>query len=59
MPFVNIKLIEGVFSTEQKKEMVQRLTDTMSPSKAKTCAASPGWSSKKSSPGTGASAANR
>jgi len=29
MPFVNVKVIEGVFSTEQKQDMVRRLTDTM------------------------------
>ena len=29
MPFVNVKLIEGVFSTDQKQEIVKRLTDTM------------------------------
>lgn len=29
MPFVNVKLIEGVFSTAQKREMIQKLTDTM------------------------------
>jgi 4-oxalocrotonate tautomerase len=29
MPFVNVKVIEGVFSAEQKQEMVRRLTDTM------------------------------
>ena len=29
MPLVNVKLIEGVFSTEQKHEIVRRLTDTM------------------------------
>jgi 4-oxalocrotonate tautomerase len=29
MPFLNVKLIEGVFSTEQKQEMVRKLTDTM------------------------------
>ncbi len=29
MPLVNVKLIEGVFSTEQKQEIVRRLTDTM------------------------------
>jgi 4-oxalocrotonate tautomerase len=29
MPFVNVKLIEGVFSDEQKGEMIHRLTDTM------------------------------
>lgn len=29
MPFVNVKIIEGVFSAEQKQEMIRRLTDTM------------------------------
>ncbi len=29
MPFVNVKLIEGVFTPQQKQEMVRRLTDTM------------------------------
>ena len=29
MPFVNVKLIEGVFTSEQKHAIVERLTDTM------------------------------
>lgn len=29
MPFINVKLIEGVFSPEQKSEIIRRLTDTM------------------------------
>ena len=29
MPLVNVKVIEGVFTQEQKREMVTRLTDTM------------------------------
>ncbi len=29
MPFVNVKLIEGVFSDTQKHEMIAKLTDTM------------------------------
>ncbi len=29
MPLVNVKLIEGVFTPEQKQEMVPKLTDTM------------------------------
>ena len=29
MPLINVKLIENVFSAEQKHEMVQRLTETM------------------------------
>jgi 4-oxalocrotonate tautomerase len=29
MPLVNIKLIEGVFSPEQKRQMIERVTDAM------------------------------
>jgi 4-oxalocrotonate tautomerase len=29
MPLVNVKLIEGVFDDAQKREMVERLTETM------------------------------
>jgi len=29
MPLVQVKLIEGVFSDAQKREMIQKLTDTM------------------------------
>ena len=29
MPLVNVKLIEGVFTTDQKQAMVERLTDAM------------------------------
>jgi 4-oxalocrotonate tautomerase len=29
MPLINVKLIEGVFNTDQKREIVHRLTDTM------------------------------
>jgi len=29
MPFINVKLIEGVFSDEQKQEIITKLTDTM------------------------------
>jgi len=29
MPFVNVKVIEGVFSATQKQDMVRRLTDAM------------------------------
>jgi 4-oxalocrotonate tautomerase len=29
MPFVNVKLIEGVFTPEQKRDMIHRLTETM------------------------------
>ena len=29
MPLINVKLIEGVFTAQQKREIVTRLTDTM------------------------------
>ncbi|MCA9198127.1 MAG: 4-oxalocrotonate tautomerase family protein [Planctomycetales bacterium] len=29
MPLVNVKLIEGVFTPEQKQEMIRKLTDAM------------------------------
>ena len=29
MPLVQVKLIEGVFSTDQKQEIITRLTETM------------------------------
>jgi 4-oxalocrotonate tautomerase len=29
MPFINVKVIEGVFDTDQKREIVERLTETM------------------------------
>ncbi|SFN54350.1 tautomerase family protein [Dokdonella immobilis] len=29
MPLINVKLIEGVFSDSQKKEIAAKLTDTM------------------------------
>jgi 4-oxalocrotonate tautomerase len=29
MPLVNVKLIEGVFSKDQKQQIIERLTDTM------------------------------
>lgn len=29
MPFLNVKIIKGVFSPEQKQDMIAKLTDTM------------------------------
>ncbi len=29
MPFVNVKLIEGVFTPAQKQDMIRKLPDTM------------------------------
>jgi 4-oxalocrotonate tautomerase len=29
MPLINVKVIEGVFDAEQKREIIERLTDAM------------------------------
>jgi len=29
MPFINVKIIKGVFSADEKAEMIERLTETM------------------------------
>ena len=29
MPYVNVKVVEGVFDEETKQEMLKRITDTM------------------------------
>ncbi len=29
MPLIQVKVIEGVFSEDQKKEMIKKITDTM------------------------------
>lgn len=29
MPFINVKLIEGVFDTAQKRDIVEKLTEAM------------------------------
>lgn len=29
MPLINVKIIEGVFSSEQKQDIVKKLTDAM------------------------------
>lgn len=29
MPFINVKVIEGVFTADQKHEIIKHLTDTM------------------------------
>jgi 4-oxalocrotonate tautomerase len=29
MPLINVKLIEGVFDADQKREIIERLTETM------------------------------
>jgi len=29
MPFINVKIIEGVFTPSQKQDIIRKLTDTM------------------------------
>lgn len=29
MPFINVKVIEGVFDGDQKREIIERMTDTI------------------------------
>jgi len=29
MPIINVKLIEGVFDSDEKREMIDKLTDAM------------------------------
>ena len=44
MPLVHVKLIEGVFNTDQKQEIITRSPRRWSTSRARPCAPSPGWS---------------
>jgi 4-oxalocrotonate tautomerase len=47
MPIVTIKGIEGVFSDEQKAEVIRKVTDAMVSVEGKTCAPLRGSSSKR------------
>jgi hypothetical protein len=38
MPFVNVKVIEGVFSAAQKQDIVRKVTDAMVAVEGRTCA---------------------
>ena len=38
MPLINVKVIEGVFDADQKREIVQKLTEAMVSIEARTCA---------------------
>jgi 4-oxalocrotonate tautomerase len=42
MPFVSVRLIEGVVTPEQKRDMIHRLTETMVEIEGRTCARSHG-----------------
>lgn len=47
MPLIQVKLIEGVFSNGQKREIIEKLTDIMVSIEGENCGRSPGWSSKR------------
>ena len=52
MPLINVKLIEDVFTPAQKRQIVGNASPTRwSRSKARTCEASPGSSSRRSHSG--------
>ena len=38
MPLIEVHLIEKVFNPEQKRQIIQKLTDAMVSSEARTCA---------------------
>lgn len=57
MPMVAVKVIEGVFTQEQKQEMIRRITDTMVESRARISGRSPGSSSRRCTAVTGVSRA--
>ncbi len=59
MPFVNVKVIEGVFSADQKQDMVRRVDDAMVEIEGENMRPVTGWSSRKSRAATGASPATR
>ena len=42
MPLVNVRLIEGVFTPEQKRAMIHQLTETMVEIEGENCAQSRG-----------------
>ena len=58
MPLVTIKGIEGVFSDEQKAEVIRKVTDAMVSVEGKTCAPLRGSSSKRLRAETGVLLAN-
>ena len=43
MPLINVKLIEGVFSEPQKKQIAAKLTDAMVSVEGENMRAVPGW----------------
>jgi hypothetical protein len=53
MPMVTVKVIEGVFTQEQKQEMIRRITDTMVEIEGENLRRSPGSSSRRCTAVTG------
>lgn len=56
MPLINVKLIEGVFTPEQKTQIAERLTDAMVSVEGENMRGVSGASSTRSRAGTGRSA---
>ena len=46
MPFANIKVIEGVFTVSEKRQIIEKVTEASSASRANACEIRP-WSSLK------------
>jgi 4-oxalocrotonate tautomerase len=59
MPLINVKLIEDVFTPDQKREIVERLTDAMVSIEGENMRWSPRSSSRRSQAASGAWAASR
>ena len=59
MPFINVKVIEGVFDTAQKRTIVEKLTDAMVAIEGENMRSVTGASSRRSVAATGASVASR
>jgi Tautomerase enzyme len=47
MPLINVKLDEGVFTPDEKQQIIRRLTDTMVEIEGENSAPSPRASSKR------------
>ena len=47
MPLINVKLIDDVFTSEQKEQIIERLSDAIVSIEGENCEASPGSSWKR------------
>ena len=59
MPIINVTLIEDVFTPDQKREIIERLTDAMVSIDGENLRPVTGSSSRRSQAATWASAASR